>query len=102
MRSAYGEAITVGALRVRFLVEAGASNGTATLFECDVPARARMPAPHSHDAFVETIYGLEGVTSWTLDDEAIEIGPGDAICIPRGSVHGFANHGTADAKFLAV
>jgi quercetin dioxygenase-like cupin family protein len=102
MRSAYGEAITVGALRVRFLVEADASNGSVTLFECDVPAQARMPAPHSHDAFEETIYELEGITTWTVDGEAIEIGPGEAICIPRGSVHGFANPGTADATFLAA
>ena len=83
MRSAYGEAITVGALRVRFLVEADTSNGSVTLFECDVPAQARMPAPHSHDAFEETIYELEGITTWTVDGEAIEIGPGEAICIPQ-------------------
>jgi hypothetical protein len=25
------------------------------------PADSKMPAPHSHDAFEETIYGLEGV-----------------------------------------
>ena len=97
-----GDPITVGALRVRFLVDANASNGSVTLFECDVPAQSRMPAPHSHDGFEETIYGLEGVTTWTVDGEAIEIGSGEAVCIPRGSVHGFANHGAGDAKFLAV
>jgi len=97
-----GDPITVGALRVRFLVDANASNGSVTLFECDVPAQSRMPAPHSHDGFEETIYGLEGVTTWTVEGEAIEIGPGEAVCIPRGSVHGFANHGAGDAKFLAV
>src|SRR4051812_39240668 len=94
--------ITVGALGVRFVIEAADSNGAASVFECDVPANARMPAPHSHDGFEETIYGIEGVTTWTVDGEAIEIGPGDAVCIPRGSVHGFANHGATDTKFLAV
>ena len=54
--------ITVGALTVRFLIEAVDSNGTASVFECYVPANARMPAPHSHDGFEETIYGLEGVS----------------------------------------
>ena len=49
--------ITLGALRVRFLVEASNSNGTASVFECHVPTGARMPAPHSHDGFEETIYG---------------------------------------------
>ncbi len=96
------EAITVGALAVRFLVEADESNRSVAAFECDVPARARMPAPHSHDAFEETIYGLTGVTTWTVDGEVIEIGPGEAVCIPRGSFHGFTNRGSVDAKFLAI
>ncbi len=102
MQSTYSEAITVGALAVRFRVEADESHGSVAVFECDVPARARMPAPHSHDAFEETIYGLTGVTTWTVDGEAIEIGPGEAVCIPRGIVHGFTNRGRLDAKFLAI
>ena len=94
--------ITVGQIEVRFLVESTDSNGTATVFECTVPANAKVPVPHSHDAFEETIYGLEGVTTYTVDGQAIEIGPGDAACIERSAVHGFANHGPADAKFLAI
>lgn len=69
------ETIAVGALAVRFLVEAAESNGSVAVFECDVPTEARTPAPHSHDAFEETIYGLTGVTTWTVDGEAIEVGP---------------------------
>jgi quercetin dioxygenase-like cupin family protein len=61
MTSASTETIQVGALRVRFLVEAADSNRSASVFECFVPAGSKMPAPHSHDAFEETIYGLEGV-----------------------------------------
>ena len=59
MESASRETIEVGALSVRFLVEAADSNGTVSVFECFVPAQSKMPAPHSHDAFEETIYGLE-------------------------------------------
>jgi hypothetical protein len=33
------------------------------MFEFVVPRDARVPAPHSHDAFEETLYGLEGVAS---------------------------------------
>src|SRR5215210_2372376 len=98
MQSTHPETITVGALSVRFLVESGESNGSVTVFECDVPAQSGMPAPHSHDAFEETIYGLQGVSTWIVDGEEIEIGPGQAVCIPRGSVHGFANHGSVDAR----
>jgi quercetin dioxygenase-like cupin family protein len=102
MNPASTEMIQVGALSVRFLVEAADSNGSASVFECFVPADSKMPAPHSHDAFEETIYGLEGSTTWTVDGRTLEIGPGEALCIPRGAVHGFNNHGTQDAKFLAI
>ena len=102
MSSASTETIQVGALSVRFLVEAADSNGSVSVFECFVPADSKMPAPHSHDAFEETIYGLDGITTWTVDGRTLEIRPGEAVCIRRGAVHGFENHGTADAKFLAV
>src|ERR1700758_5622485 len=93
--------ITVSALGVRFLIEAADSNGTASVFECYVPANARMPAPHSHDGFEETIYGLEGVSTWTIDGETVEVGPGETVCVRRGQVHGFDNGASVDAKFLA-
>ncbi len=102
MNQATTETITVGQLAVRFLVEGADSNGSVSVFECFVPANSRMPAPHSHDAFEETIYGLEGVTTWTIDGETTEIGVGEAVCVPRGAVHGFENRGSEDAKFLAI
>jgi quercetin dioxygenase-like cupin family protein len=102
MTSATTETITVGQLSVRFLVEAADSNGSVTVFECFVPANSKMPAPHSHDGFEETIYGLDGVSSWTIDGEAIEIGPGEATCVPRGAIHGFENRGDSDARFFAI
>lgn len=97
-RAVENEIITVGALGVRFLVEADDSNGTASVFECYVPARSRMPAPHSHDGFEETISGLEGQTAWTIDGRGVRIGPGEAVCVQRGQIHGFENHGSLDAS----
>ncbi|HYB28006.1 MAG TPA: cupin domain-containing protein [Solirubrobacteraceae bacterium] len=96
------DTITMGALGVRFLVEAADSNGTASVFECFVPANSRMPAPHSHDGFEETIYGVEGTTTWTIDGNTIDVGPGEAVCVRRGQIHGFQNHGDVDATFLAI
>lgn len=96
------ETITVGALGVRFLVEAADSNGSASVFECDVPASSRMPVPHSHDGFEETIYGIRGTTTWSIEGRTVEVGPGEALCVQRGQVHGFQNHGDVDATFLAI
>ncbi len=96
------ETITVGELGVRFLIEAADSNGSASVFECHVPANSRMPVPHSHDGFEETIYGLEGTTTWTIDSETVDVTPGKAVCVRRGQIHGFENHGDVDATFLAI
>ena len=96
------EEIRVGAMAIRFLVEGEQSGGSVAVFEFDVPAGTTLPAAHSHDGYEETVYGLEGVLTWTVDGDATEIGPGDTLCIPRGAVHQFDNpHGT-DAKTLAI
>jgi quercetin dioxygenase-like cupin family protein len=94
--------ITLGGIEVRFLVEAPDSDGAATVFECAVRGGAQVPPPHSHDAFDETVYGLEGTLTFTIDGHSRQIGPGDSLCIRRGQVHQFANPGPVDAKFLSV
>ena len=95
-------AIYVGAMAVSFLLESEQTEGALTAFECEVPAGAKMPAPHSHDAFDETIYGLAGTTTFTVAGTDHEIRPGDMVFVARGAVHGFANCGDSDARFLAV
>lgn len=95
------EPISLGPITVTFSVEAEESNGTVTVQRCDVAAGAGVPAAHSHDGFEETIYGLEGTVSFTVDGEQVRVGPGDTLCIPRGAVHSFvADDG--DTSFLAI
>src|SRR5437763_13588130 len=96
------EGIQVGAITVRFLVEAEQSGGSVTVFEFDVPGGTNLPVAHSHDGYEETIYGLDGVLTWTLDGTPTDIAAGEALCISRGAVHRFDNTGDADAKALAI
>jgi len=97
------EAIGVGPLTVRFLLTADHSYGSIAAFELTVAAGQRLPAPaHSHDHYEETIYGLDGVLTWTVNGQAIPVGPGQAVCIPRGAIHRFDNLGGQDAKALCV
>jgi quercetin dioxygenase-like cupin family protein len=97
------ETIQVGVIQIRFPVTGAESNGNAAIFELTIPAGARLPAPaHSHDPYEETLYGLSGITPWTIDGVPIEVRPGQALCIPRGAVHAFANHEAVDAKALSV
>ena len=97
------ETIRVGLLTVHFLLTAVHSSGSIAAFEVTVPGGQRLLAPaHSHDHYEETIYGIDGVLTWTVDGRQIEVGPGQALCIPRGAVHRFDNPGSQDVKALCV
>jgi quercetin dioxygenase-like cupin family protein len=102
MPVATSEKIQVGPFTIRFLIRAEDTAGSAALFEFDVPAGSRTPPPHSHDRYEETIYGVRGTTTWTVDGLTTDVGPGEALCIPRGAIHSFENGGTEDATALAV
>ena len=61
-----------------------------------------MPVPHYHKAYDETIYGVEGVVTFTVEGKPVDIGPGESCFVPRGAVHGFNNLQQADVKALAI
>jgi len=94
--------IRIGGLAIRFLLEGKSSGGSVAMFEFDVAAGAKVPIAHSHDAYEETVYGLEGVLTFTVDGRKTDICPGDVLCIARGAAHRFDNFSSADAKMLAI
>ena len=102
MATSVSEEIRIGGMTIRFLVEGEQSGGSVAIFSFEVPVGARVAAAHSHDGFEETIYGLEGVLTWTVEGSPADVGPGEALLIPRGVVHQFANSGDVDAKALAI
>jgi quercetin dioxygenase-like cupin family protein len=98
-----GETIRLGPLAVRFLLTGENSAGSIAAFEVVVPGGQRLAAPaHSHDHCEETIYGIRGVSTWTVDSKQIEVGPGQALCIPRGAVHRFDNNTAQDVTVLCL
>ena len=96
------EKIKVGQVNIDFLLEAADTNGSTAMFKFSVPAGAKVPLPHYHDHYDETIYGLGGTMTFTVDGKRIDIAPGETCFIPRGVVHGFNNLGQEEAKALAV
>ena len=97
------ETIRIGPLALRFLITGENSNGSIAAFEVTVPSGQRLTGPaHSHDHFEETIYGIDGVLTWTVDGKPVDVGPGQALCIARGAIHRFDNNGSRDAKALCV
>ena len=96
------EVIRVGQIEIRFRLEAAQTGGHFTMFEYLIPANARVPVAHSHEAFDETIYGLDGATAVTLDGRKVLIERGDVFFIPRGGVHVLENLAGVDARGLSV
>ena len=95
------ETIIVGRNRIRFLLTGEQTLGSVALLELTVPAGYALPAPaHSHDTYEETFYGLAGIITLTVNGQAIDVGLGQTLCIPRGATHSFVNHGATDAKSL--
>lgn len=97
------ERFELGDIRVRFLLTGSDTNGSMSIFEMSVPAGRKIPAPtHRNDAYEETLYGLEGILTWTIDGAPFAVGPGQAVCIPRGAAHRFDNLGNEAARQLVV
>jgi mannose-6-phosphate isomerase-like protein (cupin superfamily) len=97
------ETISIGPVQVRFLLTGENSGGSVSVFEVLVPAGQKLMAPaHKNDAYEEVLYGISGILTWTVESRPIEVGPGQALCIPRGAAHRFDNFGSVDAKQLCV
>ena len=96
------EIIRIGQIEIRFLIEGQTTNSQLAMFEFTVPAGAKVPMPHSHADYDETIHGLDGVMRLTLDGKPRDIAAGETCFIPRGAVHGFNNLKQPTTKALAV
>jgi quercetin dioxygenase-like cupin family protein len=96
------EVIKAGGIEISFLLESNDTNGQVAMFEFLVPSGAKVPLPHYHEDFDETVYGLEGIMTYTIDGKTLDISPGQSYFIPRGVSHGFNNLQQVNAKALAI
>ena len=96
------EVIHIGQIEIRYLLEGGDTNGALALFESIIPPNARVPAPHRHLAYDETIYALAGTCTFTVDGHETSLAAGQALFIPRGAAHQFVNRGGETVRILAA
>ena len=96
------EIINLGSLKLKFLQSKDDTAGSIDMFEMTLQPNARMPIPHCHDSWDETIYGLTGTTTWRIDRQDIDVGPGETVFIRRGIVHGFTNRTAEPATCLCA
>src|SRR5438067_1211013 len=78
------ETISIGRVDIRFLLTGEDTGGSMSVFEIMIPAGQKLvPPAHKNDAYEETLYGIQGVLTWTIDGKPIEVGPGQrcAFCV---------------------
>ncbi|HVF90934.1 MAG TPA: cupin domain-containing protein [Blastocatellia bacterium] len=79
---------------------------TSDVTQCSLAEEVLPPGcsvtPHHHDRLEEVYYIISGRGVMSVGDERSEVGPGDAIYIPRGTRHTLANTGSEPVKLLLV
>jgi quercetin dioxygenase-like cupin family protein len=96
------ELIDFGSFQVNFLRDKFSTGGAVDVFELILSPEGRMPLPHYHMDWEETVYGIDGVVTYTIDGVAHHVEPGGSAFVPRGVVHGFSNPTETTAKCLCV
>jgi len=96
------ETIRTGSLELTFLESKDSTDGGLDMFEMTVLPNGRMPVPHYHESWDETVYGLTGTTTFRIDGQEIALGPGQSVFIRRGVVHGFSNDTQEPSKCLCI
>jgi quercetin dioxygenase-like cupin family protein len=87
---------------IRFLQSKEDTSGSLDMFEMTVEPNARVPVPHHHESWDETVYGLSGVITFRIDGQDVTLGPGETAFIRRGVIHGFRNDTQEPAICLCV
>jgi mannose-6-phosphate isomerase-like protein (cupin superfamily) len=96
------DAVQIGGLGVRFLVDADRSGGGFSLVEHPMAPRALGSPLHRHAGEDEYSYVLEGRVGVMLGDDVLIAGPGELVFKPRGEWHAFWNAGDEPARLLEV
>lgn len=86
--------------RLEWMVAGGLGNSdTLTVGKCFIDPGQQNP-PHLHPNCDEVLHVLRGTIIHRVDDDYLEMGPGDTISIPTGRVHNARNTGAEQAEFL--
>ena len=96
------ETISFKQMKLRFLQSKEDTSGSLDLFELTVQPNARVPVPHYHQNWDETVYGLVGAMHWRVDGRDSIVGPGQTVFIKRGVVHAFRNETQEPATCLCI
>ena len=94
--------IKIGKISITFLKSRHETDGAFDLFELIVPPNAFLNVPHLHRDYDETILGMNGIATWTIEGQRFQIGPGQQLNIPRGTVHSYSNLHTTTCRMMCL
>jgi quercetin dioxygenase-like cupin family protein len=94
-------AILFAGTAVDVLVPAEETTGAFSLLRIANPAGCWTP-PHLHRNEDETVFVLSGTLRVETEERAMDVGPGQAIVLPRGRPHRLGNPGAQEAHFLVL
>lgn len=83
--------------RIDFLRTAADTDGELLEFDLELSADGRVPGAHVHPEQEERFLVLEGTMRFRLGMRTIVAEAGDAVVVPAGRVHRFANAGEGPA-----
>ncbi len=89
-----------GVQAVSVLVGGEQTDGHLGLVDETLSPEFDGPPLHSHPAFDELFFVLEGELVFQVDDELTRIAAGKWLLARRGTAHTFANHSNAPARVL--
>jgi len=101
LRAGEGAKVRVITDLVTTKAEAQDTGGAYSLFELLTPPAGGCP-PHTQRYDDETVYVLAGRYAFLVGEHTIELGPGDYLFIPRGTLHAFTNPGATAARMLIL
>ena len=86
--------------RLEWMVSDAAGNSdTLTVGKCFI-GRGQQNPPHHHPNCDEVLHVVRGTIVHRVDEQYVDMGPGDTISIPSGCVHNARNSGSGEAEMI--
>ena len=86
---------------IEIVLDGAATGGELALMTLRMPPGAGSPL-HRHAHESETLVVREGTLSVVREGERLELGPGEAVHLPRGVLHSFVSDRGAVVEVLAL
>jgi quercetin dioxygenase-like cupin family protein len=96
------ETIRVGDMSITFLRSRHETESVLDLFEVTIPPQIDLIVPHLHREYDETVIGMDGITTWTVDGKQTRLRPGEQLFVPRGVVHTWGNRQQSTARMMCI